>query len=33
MIRKKTAIKTPFKIATVISIQSCLRVYLYLNSG
>lgn len=33
LMRKNTAINTPFKIATVISIQSYLRVPLYLNSG
>lgn len=33
MIRKNTAVNTPFKIATVIFTQSYLRVYLYLISG
>ena len=32
VIRKDTAVNTPFKIAVVISTQS-VRVYLYLNSG
>lgn len=33
MIRKNTAVSTPFKIATVIFTQSYLSVYLYLSSG
>lgn len=32
VIRKDTAVNTPFKTAVVISTQS-VRVYLYLNSG